>query len=80
MRLLLLLPKLLQPNSSLVLLLQKISIFQPNVNKAFLRDDLYEEAYMFLPSGYAVRTPTCLSIKKSLYRLKQASRKWFEKL
>jgi hypothetical protein len=56
-------------------------LHQMNVKTVFLNGDLQENIYMTQPEGFVVKGKEHMGckLKKSIYRLKQASRQWYLK-
>jgi len=59
---------------------RKWSVYQLDVNNAFLHRDLHEEAYMKMSEGIPNPNNKICKLQKSLYGLKQASKQWHSKL
>ena len=58
-----------------------LELHQMDVKTAFLNGDLEENVYMAQPKGFVVEGKERMGcrLKKSIYRLKQASRQWYLK-
>jgi hypothetical protein len=56
-------------------------IYQMDVKNAFLHGDLHEEVYMHIPPGFETNQTNgkVLRLHRSLYRLKQSPRAWFDR-
>jgi hypothetical protein len=58
-----------------------LELHQIDIKTVFLNDDLQESVYMAELEGFAIEGKECIRcrLKKSIYRLKQASRQWYLK-
>jgi hypothetical protein len=58
-----------------------LELHQMDVKTAFLNEDLLENVYMTQPKGFVVKGKERMRyhLRKSIYRLKQASRQWYLK-
>ena len=56
------------------------SVYQMDVNSAFLHGDLDEEIYMEQPPGFVQDSSLVCRLRCSLYGLNQAPRAWYEKM
>jgi len=58
-----------------------LELHQMDVKTTFLNEDLFEEVYIVQPDGFAKKGNEHLDcrLKKSMYGLRQASRKWYLK-
>jgi hypothetical protein len=73
-------------NDSLIIIIELVvrydlELHQMDVKTTFLNGDLLENIYMAQPRGFAVKGKEHMGwhLKKSIYGLKQASRKWYLK-
>jgi hypothetical protein len=58
-----------------------LELYQMDVKTVFLNDELQESVYMTQPEGFSIEGKEHIGcrLKKSIYRLKQASRQWYLK-
>lgn len=74
--------KLITVQSLLAIVVKKDRVIhQLDVNNALLHGELEEDVYMKIPQGFCKKDETRVcKLKKSLYRLKQASCNWYQKI
>ena len=56
------------------------SVYQMDVKSVFLHGDLQGEIYMEQPPGFVQNSSLVYRLHRSLYRLKQAPRAWYDKM
>ena len=60
-----------------VIVIKDLKYYQVDVNNAFTEIYLKHDIYMSPPSGYDIGSELVLKIERSLYRLRQAAKNWY---